>query len=119
MSTINTRTNHRPRETSALAARARPSIFAVAALLAITGCDMGKQEATMGFQATASNESQALLQKWCSGCHAAPRPSNHGRGEWRPIVLRMQQHRITKGLSPIEEEDLRKIIHYYQTHAPL
>lgn len=85
----------------------------------IAGCDGGKQEATMGFQTPAVNELQPLIQKWCSECHAPPRPSSHQRGDWRPIVLRMQQHRITKGMAPIAEEDLRKIIHYFQTHAPL
>lgn len=73
----------------------------------------------MGFQTPAVNEMQPLIQKWCSECHAAPRPSAHPRGDWRSIVLRMQQHRITKGLAAIAEEDLRKITHYYQTHAPL
>ncbi len=72
----------------------------------------------MGFQTSASSETQTLLKKWCGDCHAPPRPSSHGRGEWRPIVLRMQQHRNTSGLSPIAEEDMRKLIHYFQTNAP-
>jgi len=61
--------------------------------------------------------SNDLLDKWCNDCHVPPLTNSHPPAEWQGIVMRMQNHRIVKGMLPIPEQEIDRIIHYLQTHA--
>jgi len=64
-------------------------------------------------------ESHELLQTWCADCHAPPQLNSHPLSEWPSIVMRMQNHRIVKGMTAIPEPEIDNIISYLQTHAQM
>jgi len=89
----------------------------------ITGCGNNDQQIehakkTMSsLQTSEGGGSSSLLQKWCSDCHAPPRPASHKAREWPNVVARMQNHRITEGLAKIDDQNLGKLLEYLQSHA--
>ena len=58
-----------------------------------------------------------LLHEWCSDCHAPPQADSHPPAEWPNIVMRMQDHRVVKGLPAIPEKEMESVISYLQDHA--
>lgn len=65
----------------------------------------------------ASSPGEKLLRRFCSDCHAPPQPGTHKAAEWPNIILRMQQHRISKALVPMDEDQKRKLTAYMQKYA--
>jgi hypothetical protein len=64
-----------------------------------------------------SSPGEKLLRQFCSDCHAPPQPATHRAVEWPNIVLRMQQHRISKGLDAMSETQRRQLVAYMQKFA--
>ncbi len=60
---------------------------------------------------------EKLLRQFCSDCHAPPQPDTHKAEEWPNIILRMQQHRISKALAPMNEDQRRRLVAYMQHNA--
>lgn len=58
-----------------------------------------------------------LMVKWCGDCHAPPDPSVHKPDRWPGVVLRMDRHRVSKGLGKIAEPERQELIEYLQSHA--
>jgi len=89
----------------------------------VTGCGNNDRQIehankTMSnLQTRQGGGSPSPLQKWCSDCHAPPRPTSHKAREWPNVVARMQNHRITEGLAKIDAHNLGKILEYLQSHA--
>lgn len=84
----------------------------------IYGCGHEQGETTTHHsQMMGGQKSNELLKKWCADCHAPPLPESHAPSEWPNVVIRMQQHRQSKGLSAIPGQDMNDIINYLQTHA--
>ena len=64
-----------------------------------------------------SSPGEKLLRQFCSDCHAPPQPDTHKAVEWPNIVFRMQQHRISKALTPMSEDQSRQLVAYMQKNA--
>ncbi len=64
-----------------------------------------------------SSPGEKLLRQFCSDCHAPPQPDTHKAEEWPNVVLRMQQHRISKALAPMTETQIRRLVAYLQKYA--
>lgn len=64
-----------------------------------------------------SSPGAKLLKHFCSECHAPPFPSTHLAAEWPNVVLRMQQHRISKVLTPMSKAQIRELTTYLQRNA--
>ena len=64
-----------------------------------------------------SSPGEKLLRQFCSDCHAPPQPDTHKAEEWPNIVLRMQQHRISKALAPMNDGQIRQLAAYLQKYA--
>jgi hypothetical protein len=72
--------------------------------------------ADTGSPETASSDA-ALFAERCHDCHVPPRPQDFPAAAWPAIVARMQSHRITTGLSPLTDDELRRIQAYLQRNA--
>lgn len=87
--------------------------------LLLVGCtgndDIGKSG--KGHYPQPSSQGAKLLKRFCSECHAPPFPSTHRAGEWPNIVLRMQQHRVSKVLTPMTKAQIRELTAYLQHNA--
>jgi hypothetical protein len=82
------------------------------------GCS--HEQGNLTGQATSASGNQGtgdLLHEWCTDCHAPPQPDSHAPREWPNIVMRMQDHRIVKGLAAIPQTEMDNVIGYLQTHA--
>ena len=58
-----------------------------------------------------------VLVKYCSDCHAPPRPASHVAEEWPGVVYRMQEERRMKGYSLMKNDDVDTLVAYLQQHA--
>lgn len=58
-----------------------------------------------------------LYRDFCGGCHAPPSPASHPAAEWPNIVFRMEQHRVSQSLAPMNEAQRKELIAYLQRHA--
>ena len=65
----------------------------------------------------ASSPGEKLLRQFCSECHAPPQPDTHRAVEWPNIVLRMQQHRISRALVPMTDDQRGLLVAYLQKNA--
>ena len=88
-----------------------------------SGCESGEPQGAHAKlsmntgQISTDSEAPSPLKKWCSDCHAPPKPTSHKAQEWPNIVARMQDHRITEGLVKIDEQNLSNLVNYLQSHA--
>lgn len=64
-----------------------------------------------------SSHGAKLLKHFCSECHAPPFPSTHTAEEWPNVVLRMQQHRVSKVLTPMTKAQIQELTAYLQHNA--
>ena len=94
-------------------------VIPLISLLMIAGCGPGGQPGKDANAAQLSKNTDAppLLRKWCSDCHAPPSPETHQAQEWLNVVARMQMHRSTQGLAPINKQDMDDIVTYLRAHA--
>lgn len=53
----------------------------------------------------------------CSQCHAPPHPGTHVAVEWSPVVARMRQHMVQRGLRDVTATEQESILHYLEAHA--
>jgi Dihaem cytochrome c len=60
---------------------------------------------------------EVLFKQRCSDCHLPPLPLDRPANDWPVIVQRMQSHRITTGLTPLTDEEIRRIQAYLQRNA--
>lgn len=92
---------------------------AVLAALLLMGCTSGDETARVveNHYPQPSSPGEKVLRKYCSDCHAPPQPNTHTAAEWPNIILRMQQHRISKALIPMSEEQRRLLVAYMQKNA--
>lgn len=58
-----------------------------------------------------------VMVKYCSDCHAPPRPASHVADEWPGVVHRMQEARRMKGYSLLSEHETEALVTYLQKHA--
>jgi len=65
----------------------------------------------------ANSEGGKLFKKYCSACHAPPRPSSHQADEWNNIVDRMQNHRIKKAYNPLSDLEKATLVQYLEKHS--
>ena len=65
----------------------------------------------------AGSRDEVLFEQRCHDCHVPPRPQAKPAAAWPAIVQRMQSHRITNGLKPLSDEELRRIMGYLQRNA--
>ena len=90
-------------------------------IIAVLGAGCGNSEPQASEVAMTSsaqdNATSPLLHKWCSDCHAPPKPSAHKASEWPDVVAQMQTHRIVNGFAKINDRDLGKLIKYLEDHA--
>lgn len=94
-----------------------PVISLVLAAAMLTGaCSRGSSSAAEPASGAAPNGrgSDTLVSRYCTGCHAPPRPQARAPGEWTAVVARMQEHRIRIGMSPIPAGEMDGIIAYLQ-----
>lgn len=92
------------------------AILALATAVALSACERGPAQAAHAEDAP-SDGAPSLLEKWCSSCHAPPRPDVHTAREWPAVVAQMQNHRIQQGLGKIDDQDLQTLLDYLQHHA--
>lgn len=60
---------------------------------------------------------EMLFKERCHDCHQPPLPQDRPANAWPAIVQRMQSHRITTGLIPLTEQEVRRIKAYLQRNA--
>jgi Dihaem cytochrome c len=65
----------------------------------------------------AGSPDEILFKQRCHDCHMPPLPRDRPAAAWPAIVQRMQSHRITTGLTPLTDEELRRIKDYLQRNA--
>jgi len=96
----------------------RPAVLIIIAALG-TGCSKsGPQAGEVAMASTAQDSSTSpLLRKWCSDCHAPPKPTAHKASEWPSVVAQMQMHRTVNGFSKINDQDLETLLKYLEDHA--
>jgi len=90
-----------------------------------TGCEnnsharhTSQADSGTGMEKIGARDAQSSpLQKWCSDCHAPPMPTAHKAQEWANVLARMQNHRVTEGLAKIDDQSLKTIIEYLESHA--
>ena len=64
------------------------------------------------------NSQKTPMPPRCSGNGAAiAMPHRHQAQEWLNVVARMQMHRSTQGLAPINKQDMDDIVTYLRAHA--
>jgi len=60
---------------------------------------------------------EGLLMKYCSQCHAPPNPAKHQPRFWKPVVHRMQNHRIMRGFGKIPDQEAARLVGYLEMNA--
>lgn len=60
---------------------------------------------------------EAAAQTWCTPCHALPRPTAKPARAWPNVVVRMNQHRLARGLGGIPPTEMSAITAYLQQNA--
>lgn len=65
----------------------------------------------------ADSPSAQRYQAHCARCHNAPQPHAHTAQAWPGILQRMQMRMITKGATPLNEDELSAVLGYLQRHA--
>lgn len=65
----------------------------------------------------AGSPDEVLFKQRCHDCHMPPLPQDRPANAWPAIVQRMQSHRITTGLTPLSDEEVRRIEAYLQRNA--
>jgi predicted small secreted protein len=65
----------------------------------------------------AGKPDEVLFEQRCHDCHVPPLPRDRLANAWPMIVLRMQSHRITTGLTPLSGDEIRRITDYLQRNA--
>jgi len=91
------------------------SIF-VLSLLMLQACGDGVQ--TKKVEVLEPNsEGAKVFVKYCSDCHAPPKPSVHVAEEWPNILYRMQERRRMKAYSLMSSEEVAMLTGYLQKHA--
>jgi len=58
-----------------------------------------------------------VFVKYCSDCHAPPRPAVHVAEEWPNVLYRMQERRRMKAYSLMSQEEVAVLTGYLQKHA--
>ncbi|RMH18144.1 MAG: hypothetical protein D6698_07530 [Gammaproteobacteria bacterium] len=74
-------------------------------VLGFQGCSGQEGSASGGGQVAVAAE-ETPVEKFCSGCHQAPKPAAHKPSEWPGVVQRMQMHmaKIGKTLSDADRK---------------
>lgn len=101
------------------AAVGRPGLLTLLSLLVVAcgGNDDVEQRVAANTFPQPASQGAKLLHRFCADCHAPAQPSTHKAVEWPNIVLRMQQHRISKGLIPMNEAQRQQLTAYLQRYA--
>jgi len=63
------------------------------------------------------SEGAKVFVKYCSDCHAPPKPSVHVAQEWPNVVYRMQERRRMKAYSLMSSEEVAVLTSYLQKYA--
>ncbi len=58
-----------------------------------------------------------VFVKYCSDCHAPPKPSVHIAVEWPNVLYRMQERRRMKAYTLMLPDELDTLTEYLQKHA--
>ena len=58
-----------------------------------------------------------IFKKFCGNCHAPPRIKSHKADEWRNVVERMQNHRLKKAYSLLNDSEKETLLSYLQKHS--
>jgi hypothetical protein len=91
-------------------------LFLISGLLAACSADKGPSSPKVSLPEAGSPD-EVLFSQRCHDCHVPPRPQDKPAAAWPAIVQRMQSHRITNGLKPLSDEELRRIMGYLQRNA--
>ncbi|MEJ2553843.1 MAG: hypothetical protein P8164_05650 [Gammaproteobacteria bacterium] len=65
----------------------------------------------------AGSADEILFSQRCHDCHVPPHPEDRPAAAWPAIVQRMQSHRISTGLTPLTDDEERRIKAYLQRNA--
>jgi hypothetical protein len=83
----------------------------------LTACSAESGSSQQAQLPEAGNPDEVLFAQRCHDCHVPPRPRDRPADAWPMIVLRMQSHRITTGLTPLSGDEIRRITDYLQRNA--
>ncbi|MDH5300283.1 MAG: cytochrome c [Gammaproteobacteria bacterium] len=86
-------------------------------VLALVACEQPKQFSPSKDLPEPDSEGAKVLMDFCSQCHAPPKPSTHLKGEWRNVVLRMQNHRLMESMDTLSEQQIASLVAYLDKHA--
>ncbi|NOY63195.1 MAG: hypothetical protein GXP10_08625 [Gammaproteobacteria bacterium] len=83
----------------------------------LVGCSLENEGSPRKALPESNSPGAQLLKKFCSNCHAPPQPAIHNHGEWKNIVLRMEDHRIMNGEEHMTASQIEQLSGYLDKHA--
>lgn len=85
--------------------------------LVLSGCELPQQQTTRVTLPEPGSEGAQMLKKFCSDCHAPPRPAVHTAKEWPNVIYRMQERRRMKAYVLMDETEERVLLDYLKKYA--